>query len=372
MILARLPRVRRLRRRALAAALVGVPLITSGCGPSVPVQLGIKDVPLDITVGNDAKPPVPRGGRTPAPLDQALPAFVPAVASAAPPPAVRDFIPPAPLVVGSGVVCPQLDPTKASPAAATPEVDGAATVGKWPNRNSGTLAIDGATVALPAQDTWVVSAAEQSSQGVYDFTEHGITLGFPGADATFHASNSTSAPANPLVSPTSSFGLSRLVVNFPGGAWTFHPAHALQLLATPAAANSTYKPDPSNPAVPNTTGSWNDVQSDPTDGSTMSIQATDLGHVRVNACGTPVDAWQVEATVTITGTTIATAAGPSPATTDLTLHVVYSVATGLGGLIVDEQVKTLPNNDGSPSTFAGVPFTDTTSSTLSAPKPAPS
>lgn len=369
MILARLSRVRRLRRRALAAALVGVPLLTSGCGPSVPVQLGIKNVPLDIAVGNDSKPPVPRGGPAPAPVDQALPAFVPATTSVAPAAAVRSAAPPPPLVVGSGVVCPELDSTRASPAAATPEVDDEATAGAWPNRNTGTLTINGAAVALPPQDTWMVSAVGQPSQGVYDFTEHGTTLGFPGADAVFKASNSTSAPANPLVSPTSSFGLSQLVVNFPGGAWVYRPANALKLLATPAAQSSTYQPDPGNPAIPNTTGSWNDVQSDPTDGSTMSIQASDLGQVRVNACGTPVDAWQVDATIAITGTTIATSAGPSPATTDLTLHVTYSVATGLGGLIVDEQVKTVPNSDGTPSTFAGVAFTDNTTSTLSAPSP---
>ena len=368
MILARLPRARRLRRRALAAAMIGVPLLTSGCGPSVPVQLGMKNVPLDIAVGNDVatRPPAAHGPTAP-PVAEALPVIVPV--TAAPPPAVRNFTPPAPLVVGSGEVCPQLDATRPSPAQATPEVDDAATAGKWPDRSGGTLNIGGVTVGMPPQDTWTVSGATQASQGVYDFAEHGIVLGFPGADGSFHASNSTSAPPTPLVAPTSSFGISGLTVNFPGGAWRFRPATPLTLLATPAAQSSTYQPDPSNPAIPNTTGTWSDAQSDAADGTAMSIQATDDGFVRVNACGTPVDAWQVHATITFSGATIATASGAAPAKTDLTLDVVYSVATGLGGLIVDEQVKTAPNADGSLPVFAGMPFADNSSTTLSAPKP---
>jgi len=368
MILARLPRARRLRRRALAAAMIGVPLLTSGCGPSVPVQLGMKNVPLDITVGNDVatKPPAAHGPSAP-PVAEALPVIVPAVA--APPPPVQNFTPPPPVAVGSGEVCPELDTSRASPAAATVEVDDAATAGTWLNRSSGTLNVNGAAVAMPPQDSWVISAPASSSQGVWDFAEHGIVLGFPGADAAFHASDSTSGPANPLVSPTSSFGLSRLTVNFPGGAWLFQPANPLKLLATPTAQTSTYQPDPNNPSIPNATGSWSDAEADAADGTAMTIQATDTGKVRVNACGTGVDAWQVHATITFTGATIQTTAGQSPARTDLTLDVTYAVATGLGGMIVDEQVKTLPNSDGSPPFFAGVPFSDDTTSTLSAPRP---
>jgi hypothetical protein len=371
--LAHLPRVRRLRRRALAAAMAGVPLLTSGCGPSVPVQLGMKNVPLDITVGNDVptRPPVARGGVTAPPVAEALPAVAPLITAVAPP-AAPGFTPPPPLVVGSGEVCPQLDHTRASPGAATAEVDSTATQGAWPFRSGGEVTVDGVAYALPPQNTRSVSAAAQSSQGVFDFTETGDSFGFPGAQTAYTASNSTSAPANPLVSPTSSFGLSSFLLQFPGGALAFHPATPLKLLATPASAASTYQPDPNNPSIPDTTGSWNDAQSDAQDGSAMSIQATDLGKVQVNACGTPVDAWRVHAVLTLTGTLIATTAGPVAAKTDLTLDVTYAVATGLGGLIVDEVVKTVANSDGSTPSFAGAAFTDNTTSTLSAPRPEPS
>jgi hypothetical protein len=368
MILAHLPRVRRLRRRALAASMIGVPLLTSGCGPSVPVQLGMKNVPLDIAVGNDVptRPPVAHGPTAP-PVAQALPVIVPV--AAAPAPAVQGFTPPAPVVVGSGEVCPQLDKTKASPAAATPEVDDAATAGKWPNRSGGTLNINGAVIPVPTQGTWTVGAANQSAQGVSDFTEQGMAFGFPGAAAGYHASNSTSAPSTPLATPTSSFGLSQLVVFFANGAWVYRPVNPLKLLATPAAANSAYQPDPNNPAIPNTTGTWTDTETDPANGNALTIQATDEGLTRVNACGTPVDAWKVHAVMTLTGTTVTTGAVPTPAKTDLTLDVTYAVATGLGGMIVDETVKTLPNPDGSVSYFAGAIFSDDTTATLSAPKP---
>ncbi len=369
--LAHLPRVRRLRRRIAAAALAGVPLLTSGCGPSVPVQLGMKNVPLDITVGNDVptKPPAAHGPTAP-PVDQALPVFAPVVTVAPAQPAVQNFTPPAPLVVGSGVVCPQLDTGKASPAAATPEVDDAASNGVWKFRSSGELSVNGAAFALPPQNTRTISAATEASRGVFTFSETGVSFGFPGALTQYRASDSTSAPANPLASPTSSFGLTSFTMPLPGGgAWVFQPATPLQLLATPAAQNTTYQPDPSNPAIPNTTGSWNAAQNDAKDGTAMSIQATDLGHVRVNACGTPVDAWQVHAILTLTGTLVQSTAEPAPATTDLTLDVTYAVATGLGGMIVDETVKTVANSDGTAPTFAGAGFTDNTASTISAPQP---
>jgi hypothetical protein len=373
MILARLSRVRRLRRRLLAGAMVGVPLLTSGCGPSVPVQVGMKNVPLDITVGNDVatKPPAPHGPTAP-PVAEALPAFAPVITPVSPslPPPVPSFVPPA-LGSGSGDTCPQLDPTRASPAAATPEVEGTATDGTWPIRNDGSVSVNGAAVALPAHDTWVTSSATQASQGVFTFAEHGVAFGFPGADAAYRASNSTSAPANPLVSPTSSFGLSRLVVNFPGnsGALVFQPATPLKLLATPAQADAPYQPDPSNPAIPNTTGNWTDTESDAQDGTVMTISASDAGFTRVNACGTPVDAWEVKATITLTGATYSTTAGPQPGRTDVTFTVQYAVATGLGGMIVDEHVDMAPNADGNPPTVGGAPYTAKYGSTLSAPQP---
>jgi hypothetical protein len=366
--LARLPRVRRLRRRVLCAAMATVPLLTSGCGPSVPPQLGIKNVPLDIAVGNDTAVEPPHPGAAAPPVAQALPAFAPVITTVSPKSSpAPGFVPPA-FAVTPAETCPALDSTKASPAPASPEVEGPATAGTWPFGSSGSYVVNGAAIPLPPQNVRVVSNPAQTSQGVFTYAEDGITFGFPNAPAAFRASNSTSAPANPLVAPTSAFGLTQLDIPTTAGIVMFHPQTPLTLLSTPAQAYGAYNPDPNNPAIPNTTGSWSDAQSDAQHGTSVSIQATNLGQVRVNACGTPVDAWQVQATLTITSTEVWLQI-PTPAKTELTLTVSYAVATGLGGMIVDEKVQTAPNPDSSPDLLAGATFSTKVTSTISSPRP---
>lgn len=368
--LARLQRLRRQRRRVLAAAMVGVPLLTSGCGPSVPVQLGMKNVPLDIAVGKDTALK-PRPPASAPPVAEALPAFAPVITPVTPAP-TPGFVPPPPVVVGSGVVCPELDPTRASPAAATPEVEGPATDGRWRFMSQGQDTLNGAATALPSINVRTISAALGGTQGSYTFAEQGVVFGFPNATSTYAASNSTSAPANPLVSPTSFVGLTSLQIQAQGGLVTFQSPKPLKLLSTPAQPASAYSPDPNNPALPNTTGTWTDTQTDAQDGSAMTIQGTDNGTVRVNACGTPVDAWQVHATITLTGSTVQYGPVSLPGKTELTFDVTYAVATGLGGMIVAEQVKTLPNSDGTAGTLAGSSYSSSTTSTIAAPQPVPS
>jgi len=363
--------VRRLRRRLGCGAMVVVlPFLTSGCGPSVQVQLGMKNVPLNIAVGNDTAVKPPRqGGPAPAPVAEALPAFAPPTITSAPstaPTIYTGFVPPAPSA--SADLCPAMDPTKPSPAAATPEVDGTAVDGVWKFASTGAYSFNGVATSMPTYNFRVVSGAAQTGQGQFGFTQQGVALGFVNAPSTYVASNSTSAPANPVAAPTSFFGLSGIAISTPSGAVIFQPPKPLTLLSTPAQAYGPYQPDPNNPAIPNSTGQWSDAQTDAQHGTTMSIQATDLGHVRVNACGTPVDAWQVQATITITGSEVWTVT-PSPAKTDVTLSVTYAVATGLGGMIVAEKVQTQPNADSTPATLGGASYSTSTASTIASPKP---
>jgi hypothetical protein len=357
----------RFDRRALALPLVAaLPLLTTGCGPAVQVQLGIKNVPLDITVGNQPLRESPRPeAPAPAPVAEALPAFsVPiGLPDVVPLPRSSGFVLPPP--PPDAVACAQLDPTKPSPAAATSEVSNAATMGRWAFRQTGNVTRAGAGAApLDTAAVRTVSAARETSQGVFTFSESGAALGFPDSSADYMASNSTATPRTPLVSPTSRFALARLSIPVIGGSVVFQPASALTLLSTPAAKASQYKPDPNNPAAPGTTGSWKDSQSDPVSGTTVSIGASDLGSIRVNACGTPVDAWQVQATITVVGTQVSTASGTVPAATKLTMNVIYAVATGLGGLIVQWKETTT-------GTLAGGAFSLDGDATVSAPTPAP-
>jgi hypothetical protein len=357
-------------RRALALPLVAaLPLLSTGCGPSVQVQLGMKNVPLDITVGNrPLQEPARPGAPTPAPLAEALPAFnvpiIGAPAAATSPPRSSGFVLPPP-PPDEMAACPPLDPTRPSPAAATPEVTTTATSGQWAYRQTGTVSRGGAAaVPLDPAASRTVSGAHETSQGVFVFSETGAALGFPASSATYTATNSTAGPTTPLVSPTSRFALAGLSIPVNGGTLVFQPPTALTLLSTPAAKASQYQPDPNNPATPTTTGSWKDSQTDPVTGTAVSIDASDLGHIRVNACGTPVDAWQVQATITVVGTQVTTASGtPAPASTNLTMNVTYAVATGLGGQIVQWTEKTS-------GTLAAAPFSLDGDATVAAPAPA--
>ncbi|HXA29975.1 MAG TPA: hypothetical protein VN193_14635 [Candidatus Angelobacter sp.] len=356
--------------RALALPLAAaLPLLATGCGPSVQVQLGMKNVPLSITVGTRPLPEAPRpGAPAPAPLAEALPVYsVPqlAVPAALPIPHGTGFVLPPP--PPDDLACPPLDPLKPSAAAATTEVSDAATAGRWAFLQTGNVTRGGAPAApLAAATTGTVSAVTQPAQGSFGFTEAGAVLGFPDSAGEYAATNSSAQPSTPLVSPTSRFALAGLSIPVPGGAVVFKPAAALTLLSTPAAQASQYQPDPNNPGTPGTTGTWKDSQTDPVTGTAMTIDATDLGRIRVNACGTPVDAWQVQATITLVATQVSTASGTAPATTNLTEKVTYAVATGLGGLIVQWTAAAQPQ-----STLAGAPFALDGSATLSSVTPAP-
>jgi hypothetical protein len=337
----------------------------------VSVQPCTKNVPLDIAVGNDTaeKPHAPAAASAP-PVSQALPVFAPVITTV-PPPVVANVPGFVPTQRNDAVdVCAPLDPTKPSPAQASPEVEGPATAGKWAFRNQGSYTVDGVSKPLAADDARTVSNVAGVGPGQFAFMGSGVTFGFSNTASQWLASNSTSAPANPLVSPTSYVGLMALDIAAPSGFVMFHPEHALLILSTPAQQASTYQPDPSNPAIPNTTGSWTDTQADAEHGTSITIQGADLGKVRVNACGTPVDAWEVQATITIVSREVWGVA-PTPAKTELTLSVTYAVATGLGGMIVAETVKDAANPDASPGLLGGATYAIDASSTISKPKPDP-
>jgi hypothetical protein len=71
--------------------------------------------------------------------------------------------------------------------------------------------------------------------------------------------------------------------------------------------------------------SWDTAASDSASGTSIKLHGAVTKHVVVDACGTTVDAWQVEAAGTLVG--------PNQ---NLALTLVYDVATQFGGLVVAE------------------------------------
>lgn len=356
-----------LGRRAAAAAAAVVPLLTSGCGPAIPVTVGVKAVPLDILVGRDEGADRPSRPGSPPPVAEALPAVPVLELPSTTENIVRlhDWVPPPP-APSLRLLCPPMDPLRPAAASATPEVVSPAEDGSWPFRQSGTRGFGSVPGPATALAHRLVSVATTTGQGTFAFSQDGSLFGLPDVSfAHYSASNASSAPATPLVAPASQLGLSRLLVWTPNGFLAFQPSAPLELLATPAQQDVPYPGgDPTSPKLPATTGRWTGSATDTT-GTTISVDASNLGRVRDNACGTPVEAWRVQATVTIVASLVFS--GPSlqasqPAATNLSLTVTYDVATGLGGMIVAEVDK------GS-GTLGGVAYTCDSQSTVSAPQP---
>lgn len=76
--------------------------------------------------------------------------------------------------------------------------------------------------------------------------------------------------------------------------------------------------------LPEAPGDFRSTSVDTSGGATMAIQGTVGGHEVIDACGTPVQAWSVNATLTSVGT--------SGANGQATIH--YDVATQLGGVVI--------------------------------------
>ncbi len=339
----------RLTARAAVPALVLVPLLLSGCGPSVPVAVGVKNVPLDILVGRDTAQKHTQPAEAPPMLSiPALPPLLTVGGDSSPvqylhwtPPPLADSLPP---------ICPTVDPLKASLAPADPTIATTATKGLWLYNQGGQAGWSTTPGTVPPQELRGIYAASGGA-GAYSFGQFGGILGLPAtSSAVFNANDGSSGPSTPLVSTSAQLGLHQLVVIAPGAIFLYQPSQPLELLAMPAEKNITYQPDPNNPALPTLTGSWNATAADPLDGTAATISATNTGIVRDNVCGTPLDAWRVQATLRLVGTLAYQGSTLMPATTNLTITGTYDVATGLGGMIVGESVSCS-------GTVAGQPYT---------------
>jgi hypothetical protein len=128
----------------------------------------------------------------------------------------------------------------------------------------------------------------------------------------------------------------------PAGPAGTNPGLLIFALPVPGANNPIVTP-PTSPPVPlpgqssNNLFSWTETAADPAHQWTETIQGVQ-GNQRValNACGSVIDAWPAEATLTITKTNPATG---QPYTSPLTLTWIYYVAPQYGGLIVNEQIS---------------------------------
>ena len=303
-------RSRTLPRVSLAVAAA---VWAAGCGPALELHAGIAAQTTDVLLGTPLTPPQAADSNGP-PI---IPAYagVPALAAPALPGAVPFVIhvpPPGP--------CPDANPFAVPPDPETPTITNAAPAGTFRYRTKGTAKVDGhVTSRLGGNGLWLTAPEKPSVPAeTYQFSITHPSFGGatvtntyavlpPGTDQNVSVPQT---PLNPSETVTAYGGLYLARVETKSGntTSTFAPAApGVELLQIPAVVNAI----------------WQSQATDPTSMISESLSGKSLGDVRVNACGTKLDAWEVQLSATITGLD-----------ENLTETDDLDIATEYGGLIL--------------------------------------
>jgi hypothetical protein len=302
-----------MRPRSLAL----LALALTGCGPVISINAGVKVGGVDVFFGRPAPPPQ----APPVPLNLNPEPNFPAPLEVTPIFRPRPQPPPPPL-------CPDADPL-ANPALASPVLPTTApSPGVYPFRFVATETQAGVTQKLPPMGYRQVRDVTKPNpmDGSYNFTVYQL-----------YDNQVTSMIFN--VQPIGTAG-----ETLPG----LRPAAGIYLTAMSDDAGSAFTPNSPGvlimplPATQGTT--FQGAGTSPTTAQTMEVDPTSKinGHGRVNACGTVLDAWEVQ----IVGKMVDAASNGCPAGTttcgqqkDFTLTVEF--ATQFGGLMIaDHLVET--------------------------------
>lgn len=279
-------------RKKITPTLVGILLLSSGCGPVVPLEVAMRQALITVFAGHHPPSPSP-----------SLPAvYLP------PPPLNLSFPATAPLALPSPPPCPDLSQFAVAKDPATALVSGPPPMAAYVMRSSGTYSLATESGKLPAtlalvQPAQPKAGTDQVNGAFQDYSL--ITAASPSAytDYGFRL-----APANPTpgILLTSLHWKDSLRGNF-----DFVPDQPLQFMQTPVAVGNT----------------WSSAGADPIDQTSIQLNGRVSKRETVNACGVALDSFQVQ----ITGTII------SP-TFQLTWTADYDIGTQFGGLILKEDV----------------------------------
>jgi hypothetical protein len=299
--------------------------LTAACGPSVPLNLAVQEVPLGILLGA-APASGPAAVRYVLPAPVTLPFFLPPGAAPLPSP------PPSP--------CPSAPPGTDPLVPASPDLLGDPKPGVYLQRTDGAWQPD---VTKPDATAFPVTGARTltkptpvlANQSEYTYSATDTVGGSDGQERVetdflvVPANPTESAPAGQVVSQAAGMFITKITWTDPKGNVTaFSPTTPVTYLNLPVTVGT----------------SWTTSGTDPLTQTTLQLSAAieaspethGTGRYRVDACGQVFDTWEVHATGTLV----------SP-TENLTLDWHYDVATQFGGLELRHTLKET-------GTFAGV------------------
>jgi hypothetical protein len=309
----------RLRRRSHGhprLAFAAAALAMTACGPTPPFELAVHAVPGDVVYGAQTSP-----SAVPAP-------------SAAPPVALAPGAPP--LIYGAPTApVPTFAPTPTAtpaPACATAPVDAVPALAADPSatvppvpaaylwHEQGTYKLGGdATLPFSPQLTHTVAnvSAADPNTGAYSFDVTTSSGGLTGLQRV----TSSYQVIPPPQGATQVQG-----VQTSQAAGLYLTAMAVQDTGLPTSRVEKFAPPILLMQFPGTDlPTWSAAGHDSVSQDTLTLNGAVTGHVPVDACGTVIDAWEVKADGTLVG--------PNQ---NLTLHLVYDVATQFGGIVVRE------------------------------------
>lgn len=309
----------RATRPAAASFAVFALALTACAGPQAPLNVGLKELPSDVELG--------AGERTTPTVAPVPPVGLPLARSA-----VRQFEPPfeVPAIPSPAPeACPAADPRDAPAREAVNTVAAPPTPGDYPFRNEGLFEVTGANAKsgrFPTSSMRRVANVSRigftgTSEVWYRFDVE-ATLGELSTTTTY-----TLVPEGevPQVEPGSGAGLyiTRVRTEFANGSEEdFQPTRAPGLLLLPF------------PLVVGHT--WEAAGTDPRSGVTMAFTGRVGQKTRVDACGTPLDAW----TVRIAGTVGEEPPGGAVSPAGYTSVVAdYAFGTQYGALSLADTVQ---------------------------------
>lgn len=264
--------------RARVRVAIGVAgLLLSACaGPRAGIEVGSKDVAVDIVLG-DQRQQVP----PPAPGSGPITGFPGFIAPPIPRPDPGAPPPPAP----PPQKCPLADPLEASKLVALKSAPKPPAPATYTYRNAGTLKIGaGTATAYPPEQTRTVRNVKPDGAGNYDFD---VAATLAGVETT-----TTYRVRNGGVTPDRGVYILAIVTRFGDGRTeAFNPDQPLLLMPFPPPEYGTNLED----ELDRQRGAeYSSTGTDPLSQTTMVLQASVDGKERANACGEWVDAYSIK------------------------------------------------------------------------------
>lgn len=295
-------------RLAVIALALAVTTTAACGGPERPFELGLKEVPSDLLLGRQTKPPLPLPAQLPPQVffTDTVGGPIPQTPTTLPPP-VPDPPPPPP-------ECPSADPRTPARVPATIDITRPPAPALYRYYTTGFVVGPGGTRHLDPVSTHEVARVLPGATDEFYFDVRVVDAGRV-TTTTYHI-----VPRSSLVVPP---GLYISSVDSGGAVPAFEPKPELMLLPFPALPGTTFTAAGSDGAT------------------TVAYDGVVTGTVRVDACGTPVDGIEVR----LTNGRATTGREQEGTFLAEEFTAAYTIATQYGGLSIQDFLSAaLPAN----------------------------